>query len=254
MNSFIVTNEHVISSCQESKTVTVVTDEGVEVAGTVVSWDEENDLAGIITGADLPGLTWWGERPAQGWWAGVLGNPRGFTGYLTTGLISTISSDESEIGTTSPLNPGNSGGPIFDREGRVIGTVSWKLLQSEGLGFAKAAPLLCQKIVDCESQAIWSDREEESLDRSEETQPESSEAAGTDKKLNAGSFKGYVALYAKGYKGERLSAKVGKDWVIRPRLEEDFVRIVEFTGAGYTIDVRLYINSALAKTITITTK
>ena len=83
---------------------------------------------------------------------------------------------------------------------------------------------------------------------------ESDEIATKEKKLNAGSFKGYVALYAKGYEGQRFTAKVGKDWVVRDSLESDFVRIVEFTGAGYTINVRMYIDRVLEKTITVTTK
>jgi len=62
-------------------------------------------------------------------------------------------------------------------------------------------------------------------------------AAAADAKVNAGSFKGYVALYAKGYAGQRMSAKVGKDWVVVPVLASNFERVVEFTGAGYTISV-----------------
>ena len=77
-------------------------------------------------------------------------------------------------------------------------------------------------------------------------------AAGT--KVNAGSFKGFVAVYAKGHLGKRLSAKVGKDWVVVPALDSNFVRVVEFTGAGYTIAVRIYIDRVLVNTITVTTK
>ena len=79
-------------------------------------------------------------------------------------------------------------------------------------------------------------------------------AASDDKKVNAGSFKGYVAVYAKGYEGQRLSAKVGNDWVVVPALASNFVRVVEFTGAGYTIAVRIYIDRVLVDTITVTTK
>ena len=253
MKSFIVTNEHVISDCTNSRSVSLVLNDGSRVGGTVVSWDVENDLAGIVTTASIPGLTWQGQTPAQGWWVGVLGAPRGISGYLTTGLISIITADQSELGTTSPVNPGNSGGPVFDREGRVIGTVSWKLLESEGLAFAKSAPLLCQQVVSCNGTNVWSSSPTQEAGSDSENGSQAAEET-SERKLNAGSFKGYVALYAKGYKGERFSAKVGKDWVIRPALEEDFVRIVEFTGAGYTINVRMYINSELAKTITVTTK
>jgi len=79
-------------------------------------------------------------------------------------------------------------------------------------------------------------------------------AAAADAKVNAGSFKGYVALYAKGYAGQRMSAKVGKDWVVVPVLASNFERVVEFTGAGYTISVPIYINRVLVDTITVTTK
>ena len=73
-------------------------------------------------------------------------------------------------------------------------------------------------------------------------------------KVNAGSFKGYVALYAKGYKGQRMSAKVGKDWVVVPALASDFERVVEFTGAGVDVAVRIYIDRVLMDTINLTTK
>ena len=79
-------------------------------------------------------------------------------------------------------------------------------------------------------------------------------AASSDTKVNAGSFKGYVALYAKGYAGKRMSAKVGNDWVVVPVLASDFERVVEFTGAGYTVAVRIYIDRVLIDTITVTTK
>jgi len=78
--------------------------------------------------------------------------------------------------------------------------------------------------------------------------------AASDQKVNAGSFKGYVALYAKGYAGKRMSAKVGKDWVVVESLASNFERVVEFTGAGYTVAVRIYIDRVLIDTITVTTK
>jgi len=76
-------------------------------------------------------------------------------------------------------------------------------------------------------------------------------------KVNAGSFKGYVALYALGYEGQRLSAKVGNDWVIVPVIPaatNDLYRKVEFVGAGVEISVRLYIDRVLVATIPLLTK
>ena len=82
----------------------------------------------------------------------------------------------------------------------------------------------------------------------------SSAPSSGNSKVNAGSFKGYVALYAKGHKNKRFSAKVGKDWVVIPALKSDFVRIVEYTGVGYRISVRIYIDRKLKATIPVLTK
>jgi hypothetical protein len=82
-------------------------------------------------------------------------------------------------------------------------------------------------------------------------------ASPTTKKVNAGSFKGYVALYALGYEGKRLSAKVGKDWVIVPSIPSqtnNLYRYVEFTGAGVNVAVRIYIDRVLVRTVYLTTK
>jgi len=82
-------------------------------------------------------------------------------------------------------------------------------------------------------------------------------AASSGQKVNAGSFKGYVALYAKGYEGQRMSAKVGNDWVIVPSIPartNDLFRAVEFVGAGVDISVRIYIDRVLLATIPLLTE
>ena len=82
-------------------------------------------------------------------------------------------------------------------------------------------------------------------------------AASSTQKVNAGSFKGYVALYALGYEGQRMSAKVGNDWVIVPSVPaatNDLFRAVEFVGAGVDISVRIYIDRVLVATIPLLTK
>ena len=79
------------------------------------------------------------------------------------------------------------------------------------------------------------------------------------RKVNAGSFKGYVAIYARGYEGQRLSAKVGKDWIIINTIVNNqengtLFRVTDFTGAGVEIAVRIYIDRVLIDTINLTTK
>jgi hypothetical protein len=67
-------------------------------------------------------------------------------------------------------------------------------------------------------------------------------AASSDTKVNVGTFKGYVALYAKGYKGQKMSAIVAGKWITVASLASDFERVVRFTGAGYTITTKIYID------------
>jgi len=62
---------------------------------------------------------------------------------------------------------------------------------------------------------------------------------------------------AKGYEGQRMSAKVGNDWVVVPSIPaaiNDLFHAVEFVGAGVEISVRLYIDRVLVATIPLLTK
>ena len=88
----------------------------------------------------------------------------------------------------------------------------------------------------------------------EQTELVEIEGLGGDTVVNAGSFKGYVAIYAKGYEGQRLSAKVGADWVIVESLDSDFERITDFTGADVEISVRIFIDRVLIRTVELITK
>jgi len=82
-------------------------------------------------------------------------------------------------------------------------------------------------------------------------------AVVSTQKVNAGSFKGFVALYALGYEGQRMSAKVGNDWIVVPAIPKstnDLFRAVDFVGAGVEISVRIYIDRVLLATIPLLTK
>ena len=78
--------------------------------------------------------------------------------------------------------------------------------------------------------------------------------AAADQKVNVGSFKGYVALYAKGYAGQKMTAIVAGKWIKVDALASNFERVVRYTGAGYTITTKIYIDGVLKGTFSTVTK
>ncbi|MFY0671601.1 MAG: hypothetical protein JXR02_05905 [Aquiluna sp.] len=82
--------------------------------------------------------------------------------------------------------------------------------------------------------------------------------ASADQKITVGTFKGYVAIYTKGYMGQKLSAKVAGKWLVVDPIaafkSNDYSRTVRLTGAGYTITVDLYIDGAFVRSEVVTTK
>jgi len=152
--SLVLTNHHVITDCLGTKSVTLTLSNGTSIPGTIVSWNEDLDIAGVAVKTSIPSLQWIGPRPKQGWWVGVLGSPLGTSGILTTGIISSVNSIAETFTFTAAINPGNSGGPVFDSSGRVLGLATSKRLISadtiaEGFGSAQGTPLLCDTIILC---------------------------------------------------------------------------------------------------------
>jgi len=79
-----------------------------------------------------------------------------------------------------------------------------------------------------------------------------------EQKITVGTFKGYVAIYTKGYMGQKLSAKVAGRWLVVDPIaaykSNDYSRVVRLTGAGYTITVDLYIDGVFVRSEVVTTK
>ena len=86
----------------------------------------------------------------------------------------------------------------------------------------------------------------------------SSLTSATEQKITVGTFKGYVAIYTKGYMGQKLSAKVAGKWLVVDPIaaykSNDYSRTVRLTGAGYTITVDLYMDGAFVRSEVVTTK
>ncbi|MEN6473731.1 MAG: trypsin-like peptidase domain-containing protein, partial [Syntrophaceae bacterium] len=70
----------------------------------------------------------------------ALGSPLGLSNTVTSGVFSAYrrktDTDETYLQFDAAVNPGNSGGPLIDKEGNVLGVNTMGILQAEGLGFA----------------------------------------------------------------------------------------------------------------------
>jgi serine protease Do len=140
-NGYILTNAHVVGN---RNTVRVVLADGRSFTGRVVARAPDNiDLALVWIGA--PGLTFpWLRLAAApdlkvGAWVASVGHGRGGIWSFNTGMVSNIyphGMDRPVFQTQIPLNPGNSGGPVVDRRGRVIGVVTAEIKGSNAINFA----------------------------------------------------------------------------------------------------------------------
>ena len=141
----IVTNNHVIDGADS---ITVRLKDGKELPARLVGADSKTDLAvlKVDAGQSLPSLGWGDSEHARvGDWVVAIGNPFGLTGTVTAGIISSRGRDTGAspyvdfIQIDAPLNSGNSGGPLLNDAGQVIG-VNTAIVSpnggSVGIGFA----------------------------------------------------------------------------------------------------------------------
>jgi S1-C subfamily serine protease len=135
----IVTNLHVI---RDMKTATVQLATGQIVdAISVLATDEVHDLAIVkVAGSDYAALEL-GNSDALtlGEPVVIVGSPRGLEGTVTAGILSSVrdlGDGVKVLQTDAAVNPGNSGGPLLNSKGQVIGVVSFQLRSAQGLNFA----------------------------------------------------------------------------------------------------------------------
>jgi serine protease Do len=125
-DGYAVTNNHVVD---HAKSVQVTTADGTIYKARVVGTDPKSDLALIkVDGKnDFPFVQFADHAPQVGDWVIAVGNPFGLGGTVTAGIVSASSRDigsgtnDDYIQIDAPINKGNSGGPAFDVEGKVIG-------------------------------------------------------------------------------------------------------------------------------------
>jgi serine protease Do len=146
----IVTNNHVIA---EATDVFVVFNDGTELKAEVVGKDPKTDLAVLRVKSDKPlksvklGDS---DKARVGEWVMAIGNPFGFGGSVSIGIVSAKQRNirsgpyDSFIQTDAAINKGNSGGPLFNMDGDVIG-INTAIISpsggSIGIGFSVPANL-----------------------------------------------------------------------------------------------------------------
>jgi serine protease Do len=153
-DGYILTNNHVVAyAVQGGYDVTVMTYDGTKYTAQIVGADEGNDIAVLkIDATGLNPVTFAdSDSIAVGDTVYAVGNPLGELDFtMTTGLVSaldrTITTEENYVPINmfqidAAVNPGNSGGPVYNAAGQVIGVVTAKSSATgvEGLGFAVPA-------------------------------------------------------------------------------------------------------------------
>ncbi len=142
---YIVTNNHVIQDADE---INVILQDNTSLSAKLVGRDKKTDLALLKVESKKPLVAVsWGEsdKIRVGDWVLAIGNPFGLGGTVTSGIISARARDinsgpyDDYLQTDAPINRGNSGGPMFNMDGEVIG-VNAAIFSpsggSVGIGFA----------------------------------------------------------------------------------------------------------------------
>ncbi|PHI18774.1 peptidase A2 [Lewinellaceae bacterium SD302] len=158
-NGYVITNYHVIEATNE---ITVTTNRNQTYGATIVGFDEKTDIAVLKVEADeLPYLEMADSDDAEiGEWVMAAGNPLSLNSTVTAGIISAKGRSlqllrdrdaiESFIQTDAAVNPGNSGGPLVDIQGRLLG-INTAIASKTGLfqGYSFAIPInLVRRIAD----------------------------------------------------------------------------------------------------------
>lgn len=141
---YIVTNYHVIDDLSQ---ITVRTHDETEYSATVIGKDEDWDIAVLKLITDKDDFTYLDFGDSDNVNAGThviaVGNPVGFESTVTQGIISSTDRlingiDRSYFQTDVAINAGNSGGPLIDKNGKIIGiaTLKYARIGFEGLSFA----------------------------------------------------------------------------------------------------------------------
>jgi S1-C subfamily serine protease len=159
-DGYVLTNDHLVRGANE---IGVTLTDGTTMTAHVTGKDPATDIAVVrAQGSQLPCATLGDSSGLRvGQLAIAVGNPYGYHSTVSTGVISALNRDlrteegrliENVIQHTAPLNPGNSGGPLVDSRGRIVGINTAIIAMAQGIGFsipANTARLIVSQLITC---------------------------------------------------------------------------------------------------------
>lgn len=146
--STVLTNYHVIQNCIERKsTLSVELANEQMIRGNILGIDQDNDVAVIGIARDVDGLLAVNWNLDSGYWVMAAGSPLDLGSTVTFGHI--INIDNERIYTSASLNRGNSGGPLVDNAGYVMGINTGYRAVAQNINWAISLNVLCQSLANC---------------------------------------------------------------------------------------------------------
>lgn len=150
-NNCIVTNAHVIDDVQN---VIIKSYSGIEYQAFVLGLDSEKDIAILgVDSVEFPYLTMIEEDISIGEDVYAIGAPKSMAYTLTKGIISSKErkiDNSTYIQMDAAINEGNSGGPLLNNKGQVLGMNTMKIVDSEGIGLAIPVQIISEYLVSLE--------------------------------------------------------------------------------------------------------
>jgi S1-C subfamily serine protease len=160
----IVTNHHVIENCSKNRGSITIAQLGEKKHDAVlILEDRKNDLAILETELELDALELSINPPWSGYWVMALGSADGYEGSVAFGNV--LNTTYEDILVTNNISGGNSGGPLVDNEGKVVGIVTWGMdYEDAQYNGARILDVFCKKVLECsysyEGDPTWFDYSE----------------------------------------------------------------------------------------------